>query len=729
MTEIDQNQTLLDAILQKLNRGDAKDDRWPDSDGEYWSLCPYHADKKVGSFSVSIKGFKCFACPAKGGLKALADKLGVVGVAVLQCSPGGQDRTPPSVTLENYAQYKALDIELLKNLGMKTISYDGKPAVKIPYYNLDGSIELTSRYRLAWGGKTKIKSQANKKLQPYGLWRLQDAQKLGYIYLVEGESDTQTLWAHNLPALGIPGAGTFQAEWAVYLKGLTVYVWKEPDVGGPLLVKGVGTFIPDARIIPAPTGRKDISDAHILGDDVIALMDSLKATARPWKELQAEALNTLAVEAKAKATNLLASGDLLTDFGALTRELGLIGEDKISKLLYLALTSRLLDKPISVVVKGPSSGGKSYSVETVLKTIPDTAYLDFTSMSEHALIYDDRPIDHRFIVLYEAAGMGTDKQGEPNTLAYCIRSLLSEGHISYVTVDKTDEGMQARIIERTGPTGLITTTTWSSLHPENETRMLSVTVRDDAIQTRGVLESLADRGNGKAGIEPDLTPWLALQTWLELAGSREVTIPYARELASGCNPRAVRLRRDFGKLLTLIQTHAMLHQVHRQRDASGRIIATLADYAAVHDLIIDILNESMAATVSATVRETVTAVKAMQHESQGGAVSVTALSLHMDLDKSVVSRRVRVAKELGYLVDLEDKRGKPSRLVVGDSMPEERPVLPSPDSLIEGGGKPLPPQNHCNTATLATVQDDFMDIAPVSDDVEGVYLEQEEEAF
>jgi hypothetical protein len=55
-------------------------------------------------------------------------------------------------------------------------------------------------------------------------------------------------------------------------------------------------------------------------------------------------------------------------------------------------------------------------------------------------------------------------------LNYLVRSLLSEGRVRYETVEKTPEGLQARLIEREGPTGLIMTTTADSLHPENETR-------------------------------------------------------------------------------------------------------------------------------------------------------------------------------------------------------------------------------------------------------------------
>jgi hypothetical protein len=318
-------------------------------------------------------------------------------------------------------------------------------------------------------------------------------------------------------------------------------------------------------------------------------------------------------------------------------------------------------------------------------------------MSEHALVYDERPIANKFIVLYEASGLGQDKQGEPSVLAYCIRSLLSEGRISYTTVEKTDDGMAARVIERQGPTGLITTTTWASLHAENETRMLSVIVKDTTEQTRDVLGALANRYNGHQGAAPDLEPWHALQSWLELAGSRDVTIPYAHDLASMCNPRAVRLRRDFGKVLTLIQTHAMLHQVSRERDAQGRIIATLADYAAVHDLVSDIINEGVEATVSPTVKEVVEAVAAL---AIGGApVGLAALAAHMGLDKSSAYRRARVAIERGYLVNLETRQRQPAKYVTGEPLPGEEPVLPSPEALTKMFVG-TPSETQCNSATV-----------------------------
>ena len=82
---------LLTEIAARLERGDAPDSKWPDPGGEYWALCPFHPDRHTGSFAVGPKGYKCFSCGASGGLRQLAERL---GVAVLQRPR--EDKDPPS---------------------------------------------------------------------------------------------------------------------------------------------------------------------------------------------------------------------------------------------------------------------------------------------------------------------------------------------------------------------------------------------------------------------------------------------------------------------------------------------------------------------------------------------------------------------------------------------------------------------------------------------------------
>jgi hypothetical protein len=396
--------------------------------------------------------------------------------------------------------------------------------------------------------------------------------------------------------------------------------------------------------------------------------------AKPWIELERAEAEATSHEAWERSSELAKAPNILERFAEELAHSGVAGESRIAKLLYLAVTSRLLERPVSVALKGPSSGGKSHVVERVLSFVPESAYYALTAMSERTLAYSEEPIKHRFLVIYEAAGMS----GEFAT--YLMRSLLSEGKVRYETVEKTSEGIKPRLIEREGPTGLIVTTTAVKLHPENETRLLSLTVTDTQDQTRAVMAALAEEA-GEAG--QNVEPWHALQVWLESAEHR-VSIPYAKILADLIPPVAVRLRRDFGALLNLIRAHAVLHQATRERDAEGRIVATIEDYAVVHELVVDLVGEGVETTVPETVRATVEAVKQLREGSNGEPVTVAALARKLKLDRSTVSRRVRSAKDRGYLRDLEENLRKPSRLVLGDDLPEDLQVLPTSEDVRAG---------------------------------------------
>jgi hypothetical protein len=379
---------------------------------------------------------------------------------------------------------------------------------------------------------------------------------------------------------------------------------------------------------------------------------------------------------------LAAEADLLAQFAAELEAAGVAGEDRGGALLYLVVTSRLLDRIVSIAVKGPSAGGKSFLVETVLTYFPPSAYHALSAMSERALAYDTEPLSHRMLVIYEAVGMAGELQ------SYLIRSLLSEGRVRYTTVEKTKGGLGARTIERQGPTGLIVTTTAVNLHPENETRLLSLTVSDAPAQTRAVLLAEA-RGERVAR---DVGEWHALQAWLA-AGPTVVAIPYAETLAGAIPPVAVRLRRDFATVLALIRAHALLHRATREIVAA-RIIATLADYAAVRALVGDLVGEAVDRTVPRTVGETVAAVEALTHGAE--SITVGQLAAKLGLDKSAASRRAKQAIARGYIRNLEERRGRPLRLVTGDPLPDELTILPDVADLerLHGcsadGGDPPP---------------------------------------
>jgi hypothetical protein len=580
-------------------------------------------------------------------------------------------------TLEEYSREKELPEAFLQGLGLRDMSYVDKPAVRIPYPDEAGQ-EVAVRFRVSLDGAEKFRWRSGDKPTPYGLRLLKEARKAGFVVLVEGESDCHTLWYHEIPALGIPGASNWRDGWAAHLDGVEkIYAVIEPDQGGQTLREKLEACeaIRERLHLVVLGEYKDPSALHLADSETfrgrfeVALED-----AKPWVELERAEAEAASRDAWERCQELARETDILGRFAIELASSGVAGESRLAKLLYLAVTSRLLERPVSVALKGPSSGGKSYVVEGVLSFFPESAFYALTAMSDRTLAYSEEPIKHRFLVIYEAAGMS----GEFAT--YLMRSLLSEGRVRYETVEKTSEGMKPRLIEREGPTGLIITTTAVKLHPENETRLLSLTVSDTQAQTRAVMAALAEEA-GEA--RPNLATWHALQVFLESAEHR-VSIPYASKLAQLIPPVAVRLRRDFGALLNLIRAHALLHQATRERDAEGRIVATIEDYKAVRELVADLVSEGIEATVPATVRQTVEAVRRLREGSNGEPATVAEIARELKLDRSAVSRRVRNAKDRGYLRDLEENRRKPSRLVPGDNLPDDLQILPKPEDVREG---------------------------------------------
>jgi hypothetical protein len=328
-----------------------------------------------------------------------------------------------------------------------------------------------------------------------------------------------------------------------------------------------------------------------------------------------------------------------------------------------------------MALKGPSAGGKSYLLEAVLAYFPARNYLKVSSLSPKALAYLHEPLIHRMLVVAEYDGMA-NKETE-----YLVRTLLSEGRIAYAVPTHVDGRLVTiqRMVE--GPTGLLMTTTRLRLHPENETRILSVEINDTGHQTQAILKAQAEGARGGEALQPaDYSAWHALQTWLQNS-EHEVVIPYAERIAERIAVHsAVRLRRDFPRVLQMIMAHALLHMATRERDVANRIVATREDYVVVHRLLASHLAVGIEAAVPGEIRDTVQAVVRL---SEGGEkpVTITALARELGLDKSSISRRVGHAVLAGLLVNREARQGRPARLLPGEDLPGSAGVLPDPDAL------------------------------------------------
>jgi hypothetical protein len=684
-------------------------------------LNPAHDDRNAScGINVEHGGYRCQACGASGNAYRAAVLVGRSprdaaelckhhGLGHWDDGAGGGEggRTPsdnratvqqPSgCSLDQYAEHKRLPVETLRSFGVSDYidsRWPGVRVLRVPYLTADGgepAVRIRHTLAKPTVGDRFLWRKGSKPLL-YGLDRVELARQAGYVVLVEGESDCHTLWHHGVPALGLPGAGGWNEQRdARHVADIArVYVVVEPDTGGEAVLGWLArSAIKDHAWLIELNGDKDPSGLHLADPDRFAerWMAAVEA-AEPWRARAAQLEDTERRDVGERCAQLARSErilDALADDAAIA---GVTGEVRNVKLIYLVLTSRLLNRLASIVVKGQSSSGKSWTTQAVVRFFPESAYYEMTAASEHALIYDKEPLEHRTLVIYETSGLESEK------FSYVVRSLLSEGRLRYPTVVKRDGELETVMIEREGPTNLITTTTALRLHSENETRLLSLASDESAGQTTEVLAALATEDDGD---EVDYGQWHALQRWLEL-GENRVTIPYAKQLAKLVPPVAVRLRRDFGSLLALIRAHALLHQGTRERDAKGRIVATIADYEVVRDLVADVLSEGVEKTVKPEVRELVAKVRELVVDDET-EVTQRQLARALRLDKGAVSRRAKAALDAGFLVNREERRGRPHRLVPGDPLPDDQPILPTVEAVEQelhgctvdrGGRTPTP---------------------------------------
>ncbi len=218
---------------------------------------------------------------------------------------------PPRATLlAQYAHDKRLPEAFLRSLGLSDRKLNAltSGAHSLPRRDRQRGLQ---RDRIAASGD-KFRWSKGSRLLLYGLDRLD--RNLRYVNLVEGESDAQTSVVPQGARVGVPGAATWKAEWAQLLTGLTVYVWQEPDDAGRQFVNKVTTAVPTGHIITAPPGRKDVSDCHLNGDDVPALLEKLRASAQDARGFAAAETRAAIEQAEQKAGDLLDAPDILAEF-------------------------------------------------------------------------------------------------------------------------------------------------------------------------------------------------------------------------------------------------------------------------------------------------------------------------------------------------------------------------------------------------------------------------------
>lgn len=634
---------------------------------------------------------------------------------------GRNTATPTGLTLEELAKAKGFQIDGptgLKAFGVAQAVQRGATVVRIPYMNLTGEV-VAVRFRHSLNGAQRFTWRKGDKVLLYGLWRLREIKKVGWVLLVEGETDCWTCWLLGIPAFGLPGKSTWKEMWAELLKGLTVYLWQEPDA--PELPGKILRDIPGLKVIPAPADFKDLSEAHLKGEDIPALVDRLKAAAVPAETLRLAEQMARIKELEKAAQAVLSALDPLELVRKAIISQGYGGDVGQPLIVYLAATSRLLvmrpgAMPVHLLLVAQASTGKSYLLGIVLLLLPEEAYHVIDAGSPRVLIYDKADLQHRVVVFGEADSLPA---GEDNPAASAVRNLLQEHRLSYkVTVKNPDTGEYGvKEIDKPGPTVMISTST-RRLGRQLDTRVFSMDVTDSPEKIAAALRAQAELELNGA-IAPDDT-LIAFQSYLQALAPWEVAVPFIKVLAAeiGRKATATRVMRDFARLMSLIKSVAIIRHRCRQRDEKGRVVAQIEDYVTVFDLV-GSLYEVTLTGASTELRATVQAVGEMLNT--GESITATSLSTRLGVDRSTASRRVNAAIKRGWIVNRETKKGQPWELQLGEPLPESQ-GLPDPETLKRCciGIEDFSTKGSTHQPTK--IIDDISDCCTVAEDTDGFSL-------
>ena len=304
---------------------------------------------------------------------------------------------------------------------------------------------------------------------------------------------------------------------------------------------------------------------------------------------------TLTPAEEAAALELLRSPNLVERIAGDFERVGIVGEAGNCLVGYLAATSRLLDRPLAVIVQSTSAAGKSALMDAVLAMVPDEGRVQFSAMTGQSLFYmGEADLAHKVLAVAEEEGA--------QRAAYALKLLQSEGELSIASTGK--DTASGRLVTHTysvkGPTAILLTTTAVDVDEELLNRCVVLSVDEDRAQTRAIhrAQRHAQTLDGLLAGQDREQVVKVHQDAQRLLAPVHVVNPYAAQLTFA--DTATRTRRDHPKYLTLIRAVALLHQHQRSRQTvtrDGRVVSFIevepADVAVANRLAAEVLGRSL----------------------------------------------------------------------------------------------------------------------------------------
>ncbi|MGL5735410.1 MAG: hypothetical protein ACRCYS_11140, partial [Beijerinckiaceae bacterium] len=316
-----------------------------------------------------------------------------------------------------------------------------------------------------------------------------------------------------------------------------------------------------AAFVKAAALELGVAESLIAGDLsalVLALEPVQEAIIRAALAPAAPEVPMLSAEEEAAGLALLRDPELASRIVADVESIGVVGEGVNALVGYLAMVSRLLDKPLAILIQSTSAAGKSTLMDALLSLMPERERVHYSAMTGQSLFYiGEGDLRHKILAIAEEEGV--------RQAAYALKLLQSQGELTIASTGKDPATGKLVTSEYRvqGPVMLCLTTTAIDIDEELLNRCLVLTINESAEQTAAIQQRqrLARTLEGlHASLRSDhiISAHRAAQALLRPLA---VVNPFAASLTFASD--RVRLRRDHVKYLALIDAIALLHQQQR----------------------------------------------------------------------------------------------------------------------------------------------------------------------
>jgi hypothetical protein len=414
-------------------------------------------------------------------------------------------------------------------------------------------------------------------------------------------------------------------------------------------------------------------------EDAIAklLLDKAAAASAPPQQSTPAAvdpLETTPAEIRDEAEELLQDPNLMKRICDDIALVGVAGERTLTATLYLVGTSRLLGKPLSAIVRGSSSSGKSYTLEALASLFPPEAVIHAQQMTPQALFHmEPGSLVHKWIVAGERSRLENDDRAEATR---ALREMISSGRLSKLMPMKVGGEIVTELIAQEGPIAFCETTTLGEIFNEDANRCILLQTDESQAQTERITRAIAERHTlPKTDVELIRDVHHCIQRLIPEGAS--VAIPYAGKLQEHFPHERVEVRRAFPQLLQMIQAIALLHFRQRKLDSDGRIIAEARDYQLAFRLLAEPFSQSLGG------RPSMAALDFWAELPTDGSFVVKLEATRQKKSPSSAKGWMRQLEDSGMVVVDEPNKGSKAATWrrVADT-PSFKRLLPSPETVF-----------------------------------------------